>query len=122
MRLADCGNDLRQEIARRARDRNRRRHDFCREEPVVWKPTEVVNPECGLCFTDMTAWHFIADQVEGGCDIYEVELQKPLGAFGYELHLAGAPGNPPIYVKFRLVQNQIRGRSFHNSTKSLPVI
>jgi hypothetical protein len=33
--------------------------------------------------------------------------------------LPGAQGNPPIYVKFRLVQNEIRGRSFHNSTRSV---
>jgi hypothetical protein len=122
MRIVECGIELRMEIARRARDKNRRRFDFCREEPVVWKPTEVVNPECGLCFTDIGAWHFIADQVERGCDIYEVELRKPPQTTGYELHLPGAPGNPPIYIKFRLVQREIRGRSFHNSTRSLPTI
>lgn len=120
MRPAQCGIDLRQEIARRARSRQLRRFDFCRDEPVVWKPTEVVNPESGICFTDTTAWHFIADRVEEGCDMYEVELRKPSGALAYELHLSGAPGCPPIYIKFRLVQNEIRGRSFHNSTKSLP--
>ena len=119
MPLVECGIELRQEIARRARNKTLRRFDFCREEPVVWKPTEVMNPECGLCFTDISAWYFIADQVESGCDIYAVELRKPPKALAYELHLPGAQGNPPIYVKFRLVQNEIRGRSFHNSTRSV---
>ena len=117
MKLAEVGGELRQEIARRARTKQLRSFDFCREEPVVWKPTEVINPDCGICFTDITAWHFIADRVEQGCAIYEVMLRKPPGAIGYELHLPGVPGSPGIYVKFRLIQNGIRGRSFHNSTK-----
>lgn len=119
MRPAECGADLRQEIARRARDKRLRRFDFSREEPVVWKPTEVINPDSGICFTDITAWHFVANQVEGGCDIYKVEFRKPPGAVGYELRLPGAPGCPPIYVKFRLVVNGILGRSFHNSTEPI---
>jgi hypothetical protein len=80
---------------------------------------EVVNPECGLCFTDISAWEFIAVNVENGCKIQEVELRKPPNALAYELHLTGAPGCPPIYIKLRLVGNEIRGRSFHYSTKPL---
>jgi hypothetical protein len=121
MNPSDCDAELRTEIVRRARDKGLRSFDFSREEPVVWKPTEVVNPQCGLCFTDVTAWHFIADRIEAGCPIHEVRLRKPDGAVGYELHLAGAPGHPPIYIKFRLVQSQIRGRSFHYSTKGMPL-
>ncbi len=91
--------------------------EFTPEEPVVWKPTEVLNPTCNLPFTDISAWHFIADQLEAGCAVHVVILRKPPNELGYEMRFPGATRQPQIYVKVRLHGHRIIGRSFHNSTR-----
>jgi hypothetical protein len=91
--------------------------EFTPEEPVVWKPTEVLNPTCDLPFTDISAWHFIADQLEAGCAVQVVILRKPPNELGYEMRFPGAARQPQIYVKVRLHGHRIIGRSFHNSTR-----
>ena len=108
---------IRSEIVRCARDRRARVSEFTGQEPVIWKPTEVVNPESGIPFTAITAWHFIADQVEAGCKITPVVLRKPPGEIGYELDLPGADGCPRIYVKLSIKRGRVIGRSFHNSSR-----
>jgi hypothetical protein len=110
--------ELRAELARRARDRKSRFVEFDSEEPTVWNPTQVLHPECGIPFTDITAWHYIAEQLDKGCDVTQVCLRKPAGHIGYELDLEGAAGHPRIHVKVRLYKDKIKGRSFHNSTRA----
>jgi hypothetical protein len=109
--------ETRLELIRRARDKKLRSFEFTAEEPVVWKPTEVLNPSCDLPFTDISAWHFIADQLEAGCAVQVVTLQKPPNELGYEMRFLGASRQPQIYVKVRLHGRRIIGRSFHNSTR-----
>ena len=109
----EVSNDLRREIVRRARDKKLRTFEF---EPTVWNPTQVLNPESKIPFTDITAWHFIADQLESGCHVQAVELHRPKGEIGYEMLFQGLPDYPKIYVKVRLHKHRIIGRSFHNST------
>jgi hypothetical protein len=109
--------EIRLELVRRARDKNVRTFEFDPDEPVVWKPTEVLNPSCDLPFTDISAWHFIADQLESGCSVKVVILRKPPKELGYEMRFPGAPRQPQIYVKVRLHGKRIVGRSFHNSTR-----
>lgn len=115
--MADEFESIRTEIARCARDRRLRSFDFTAEEPVVWKPNEVINPESGIPFTDITAWHFLADRVEAGCRITQVVLRKPPGEIGYELYLPGAAHCPAVYAKVCIKRGRILGRSFHNSTR-----
>lgn len=105
-------------MVRRARDKRFRFVEFDPEEPSVWNPTQVLNPDCGIPFTDITAWHYIADQLEAGCAVLKVYLRLPPGETGYELRLRGAPGQAEIYVKVRLHRDKIKGRSFHNSTRA----
>lgn len=112
----DIPPELRREMIRRARDKRLRDHKFSSEEPTVWNPTQVLNPECEIPFTHITVWHFIADQLEAGCAVTEVALRKPPGETAYEMTLKGAPGQPRIYVKVQLRNQGIYGRSFHNST------
>lgn len=100
-------------MVRRARDKKLRTFLL---EPTVWNPTQVLDPESNIPFTDITAWHFIADQLESGCDVQAVELHRPRGEIGYVMLFQGAPGCPRIYVKVRLHKHRIIGRSFHNST------
>jgi hypothetical protein len=80
---------LRTEMVRRARDKRSRFVEFDVTEPCVWNPTQVLNPQSNLPFTDITAWHYIADQLEGGCAVCAVCLRKPPGKTGYELRLRG---------------------------------
>lgn len=108
--------ELRREMARRARDKKSRIVERTKEEPCVWTPTEVVQAASGLAFTDITAWHYVADQLEAGCDVMPVQLRTPLGEIGYELLFAGAGGYPSVYVKLRMRKDKIVGRSFHYST------
>jgi hypothetical protein len=114
---SEISAEIRLELIRRARDKKRRSFEFCAEEPVVWKPTEVLNPECNIPFTDISAWHFVADRLEEGCAVAIVILRKPPDKIGYEMRLPGSLGQPQIYVKVRLHGNRIIGRSFHNSTR-----
>lgn len=104
-------------MASRARDKRLRFVEFSVDAPSVWTPTQVLNPESGLPFTDISAWHFIAVQIECGCPIRLVDLRFPPGATGYEMVLDGAVGQPGIYVKVALHGNKIKGRSFHNATR-----
>jgi hypothetical protein len=113
----DIPIEVRREMARRARDKKLRIDEHTPEDPTVWNPTQVLNPECGIPFTDITAWHFIADQLDLGCSVRIVELDKPKGAAGYEMSFQGFAGQPRIYVKVRLHKHRIIGRSFHNSTR-----
>jgi hypothetical protein len=109
--------EVRRDIIRRARNPNLRSFAFSASEPSVWKPTEVTNPECGIPFSDVSAWHFIANQVEALCDLTAVTLRKPPGMVAYEMLLPGAHAQPAIYVKICLKGDRILGRSFHNSTR-----
>jgi len=94
--------EIRLELIRRARDKKLRSFEFDLDEPVVWKPTEVLNPNCDLPFTDISAWHFIAEQLESGCSVEVVTLRKPPNELGYEMRFPGALRQPQIYVKVRL--------------------
>lgn len=116
-RMSTDFQQIRIELVRRARNRQLRSFDFTPKEPAVWRPTQVINPECGIPFSDTSAWHFIADQVEAGCHIQQVTLRKPPGVIAYEIFLPGAESQPAIYVKVCLRGNRILGRSFHNSTR-----
>jgi hypothetical protein len=74
----------------------------------------VLSPESGLPFTDSGAWHFIADLLEAGHEVSEIEMKKPKGKVGYVLKTAGYTGCPKIYIKLTLSANMVNGRSFHN--------
>ena len=114
---SEMSAETRLELIRRARDKRLRSFEFTSEEPTVWKPTEVLNPNCEFPFTDLSAWHFIADQLEAGCAVQVVKLRKPPNELGYEMRFPGASRQPQIYVKVRLHGQRIIGRSFHNSTR-----
>jgi hypothetical protein len=104
-------------MIRRARDKRLRKFAFTEGQPVVWNPTQVINPECGIPFTDITAWHFIADQLESGCKVKTIVLENPPGAAAHEVILPGATGHGRIYIKLQLHHRFILGRSFHISTR-----
>ena len=77
-------------------------------------------PEGGFFpyFTEAAAWELIADMLERGHNVEEIELRKPPGAKGYVMKIELAPDSPMLYVKLQLRSGQIVGRSFHYSERS----
>ena len=67
----------RAELVRRARNKDTRTNTFSEKEPCEWRPRQVAQPGSGLPFTDVSAWNFIADLLESGCEVKEVVLEKP---------------------------------------------
>ena len=73
----------------------------------------MLNPELGIPFTDVGAWHFIADLLEAGHEVTELDMDKPKGQTGYVLKAQGYADCPAIYIKLTLSANKVNGRSFH---------
>jgi hypothetical protein len=112
--LSDDLKEIREEIVRLARNKQAR---IVLEIPGMsdWKPKTVNNPEVDMPFTDIGAWHFIADLAESGHPIKVIDLKKPKGMKGYEM-IIDLKGNPSsLYIKVHLKGGKIFGRSFHCS-------
>lgn len=88
---------------------------FSRRRPTKWQPNRVRNPEGGVdrCFTDETAWTFVADRLEEGEHVWVIELEKPPGREGYVMRIDIGSDVPKLYVKLELVAARVWGRSFH---------
>jgi hypothetical protein len=85
--------------------------------PCHWHPTTVINPRAGIPFTDISAWHYIAELVEAGHEIGEVVLEQPVGEKAYVITVQLETNLPELYIKFQLKNGNVFGRSFHYSTK-----
>lgn len=85
--------------------------------PCDWRPRSVVDPRDSdqQVFTEVGAWEFIAELLEGGTAIREIELQTPRGKTGYVILIAGGAQRPDIYIKLQLGSGAVIGRSFHYS-------
>ena len=105
-------------LVQRVRSRKSRTKEFHLDRPVDWRPGEVRNPNgiLDLCFTDITAWGFIADRLEDGETVEVVPLRKPKGARGYVMKVELGP--EVVYVKLQLTTSKVVGRSFHLSKYS----
>jgi hypothetical protein len=109
---------IRQQLASLARQPSKRVTEFSVEQPTEWQPYAVRNPEWpDLFFSDASAWALIADHLESGVSIQEVDLEKPQGKKGYVLLIQVGPVHV-VYVKLQLgAAGKIIGRSFHYSTR-----
>ena len=89
--------------------------EFRRNRPTVWQPDQVRNPNGVLdqYFNDETAWELIAQKLEEGHPVEEIELKKPPGKKGYEMKIQLEPDQPLLYVKLQMGSGKIFGRSFH---------
>lgn len=112
--------ETRRQLAQLARYAGTRTTAFSLGEPTDWRPSTVRRPSCGFSpyFTDAAAWELIADKLDGGHEVEEIELRKPRGAKGYVMKIDLAPGQPTLYVKLQLRGRQVVGRSFHDSERS----
>jgi hypothetical protein len=115
--VKDIG-EIRKEIASLASRKNARFVPRSPEMPCDWKPTTVYNPEVGMCFTDISAWHYIADLAESEHPMEEITLKQPEGEKAYEMIVKLEPNVPDLYIKVQLKGGKIFGRSFHYSTKN----
>lgn len=111
--------ETRRQLAQRARYAGTRTTAFSPDEPTDWRPSTVRRPG-GFWpyFTEVAAWELIADKLEEGHEVEEVELRKPRGAKGYVMKIDLAPGLRTLYVKLQLRGRQVVGRSFHDSERS----
>ena len=112
-------DEIRLQLSRGARNKNARVNSFSRTRPVEWRPQSVVTPQSvsDLPFTPSGAWQYIADLLDNGHNVDEIELKQPPGCTGYVLLADGGGGRPQIYIKLEIVGNKVYGRSFHYSTQ-----
>ena len=109
-------DSIRRELTVLARNKKLRVKEWSRDAPSDWRPTQVRNPDAeGFCFTDISAWHFIAALLEDGHPLEEIMLYQPPGARGYVMYVELEPGRPKLYIKLELRSGKIIGRSFHYS-------
>jgi len=82
--------------------------------PCKWSPLGITQPGTSFPFTDDSAWTYVADAIDAGCEIATIALDNPPGKIGYVMLLASA-NTTPIYVKLQLLSGRVLGRSFHYS-------
>src|SRR5437763_10726573 len=72
--------------------------------PCDWRPRAVVDPRDpdNQVFTEVGAWEFIAELLESGHAIQEIELENPRGKSGYVILASGGPKRPEIYIKVQI--------------------
>lgn len=110
--------EIRRQLISLARQKHCRVVAFSRERPVDWRPTQIINPEVGLPFSDAGAWEFIAQQLEAGQPLTEIVLDKPPGKSGYVMIIHLVDERPSLYVKLELGgAGKVFGRSFHYSER-----
>lgn len=86
--------------------------------PSDWCPLKILNPEepPGYCFSEQSAWEFIASKLESGHVYQEKIMETPLGALSIVIEIQINGYNHPLYVKVQVGKaNKPIGRSFHIS-------
>jgi len=106
------------ELAKMARCRHLRINIWTKEVPLDWNPTQVMNPETEMPFSDASAWDYIADLLESDHPFCEVQLRQPPGEIAFEAVTSLRPNLPKLYIKIQRRRGRIIGRSFHYSLRS----
>lgn len=112
-----CGAEVRRDLVALCRRPQSRSAVFHRDRPTDWRPSSVLDPryaEWNFCFTDTTAWDYIAELLEGGIPVGVITLETPAGATGYVIQTPH-PSGSAIYIKLQVGSGRIYGRSFHYS-------
>ncbi len=115
--MGDDFAEERKQIALLARRKESRIVPRSPDMPCDWRPTTVTNPAANIPFTDISAWHYIADLVESGHPIETITLDKPPGETGFVMLVEMEAESPRLYIKLQLKRGRIFGRSFHYSTE-----
>ena len=111
--------ETRNQLVLSARRPNSRKVDWSDASPTDWQPSTLRNPKVILdqYFTPLSAWEFIAEQLEAGCEVEVVELRKPPGKNAYVMKIEIDQDLPRVYIKVELRSGKIWGRSFHYSDR-----
>ena len=105
---------IKRQVAELAKQKNKRIIGSYPSDPSRWYPTTVIDPRTGSPFTDAGAWDYIAEEVvKNKNTLREVFLKAPIGKPGYELFIKEYKA---VYIKVRMANGKIIGRSFHYST------
>jgi hypothetical protein len=110
-------DEARRELARMARRKECRIVEWTHVRPCDWRPTQVVNPESGLPFTDVRAWEYIADLLDANHPLTEIALEQPANEVAYTMTVSLGPNVPELYVKLQFLRGRVLGRSFHYSDR-----
>ena len=102
---------VRRELVLLVRRKKARIVEWSPEEPIEWRHGEYRDPRSGEWFTEPGAWDFIAELLEAGQPLEEIDLRKPPGKKGYVIRAPAA--DSPLYIKLRLGSGKVIGRSFH---------
>jgi hypothetical protein len=116
-RLPSDPEKVREELARLARKRECRIETWTPKRPTEWNPDQVISPESGMPFTKAGAWEFVAQLLESGHPLQEVEMHQPSGEKGYVMEVDMGSNSPKLYVKLQLFPGKVIGRSFHYSLR-----
>lgn len=109
-------NAIKRELAKLARQKDKRDVGIYPEDPPRWEPGSVRDPRSKKPFTYPGAWDFIAEALEKKeTSIKPVSLIAPRGKVGYVFLVSTEYGT--IYIKVRLARGKIIARSFHYSEK-----
>ena len=109
-------NAIKKRISNLVKQQDKRQIGYGPEDPSRWYPGSVKDPRFGTPFTREGAWDFIVEQIEmKKTEVKQTLLKKPTGKVGYEFTVKTEYGE--IYIKLRLGEDSIIGRSFHYSGK-----
>lgn len=85
-------------------------------DPIRWWPGNVTDPRTKCPFTHAGCWDFIAEELGKKYTVVKEKiLRKPIGKIGYEFCVTTE--HHEIYIKLRLSNGVVIGRSFHISVK-----
>ncbi|GAA2848794.1 hypothetical protein EDC40_101177 [Aminobacter aminovorans] len=116
MAEVEISDAIRRMLATRCCSKRTRSAIFSYNQPTDWKPGSLRDPrDPDEYFTEDSAWNFISELLNGGCEVEIVVLEKPPGKTGYVIKVAGCPPVSHIYIKLQLGAERVIGRSFHES-------
>lgn len=104
---------IRDELLRFCRGGKRTRSAiFSREAPVHWNVYEAIDDDGKTPLTEDGAWSRIEHELNNGCVLNKIILDKPPGKVGYWFKFTDGIGQS-IYVKLQIGNGKVLGRSFH---------
>src|SRR2546425_4438044 len=99
------------QLAKWARQQDTRTSKFTRDRPRHWRPFQTIDPRTHEPFTECGAWEFIAEQIEAGHPISELQPNQPSGNLAYWMVVELQNGSS-LYVELELSTHKVIGRSF----------
>ncbi len=108
---------IRKEMIRLAGRRECRFTQWSPSIPCDWAPSTVWDPRFDRFFTEESAWAYIMELLESGCEFAPVLMRRPPSSVAYEIVVTRGASLPDLYIKVQIHKGRILGRSFHNATK-----